>query len=121
VWHVAALKMKGGTGMKTWAVMGCAAVALSVLGTGCVMPMRGSVMAPITLDHVVSDPGVDNAVRPTKHGEAKASAILFFGTGDASIQTAMKAGGITKVHHVDYNVKNILFIYSEVITTVYGE
>ena len=107
--------------MNKWTVAGCAAVALSILGTGCVMPMRGSVMAPITLDHVASDPGVDNAVRPTKNGMAKASAILFFGTGDASIQTAMKAGGITKVHHVDYNVKNILFLYSEVITVVYGE
>jgi hypothetical protein len=107
--------------MKKWAVVGCAAVALSVLGTGCVMPMRGTVMAPIMLDHVASDSIVDNAVRPTKRGDSKASAILFFGTGDASIQTAMEAGGITKVHHVDYNVKNILFIFSEVITTVYGE
>lgn len=107
--------------MKRWAVAGCAAVALSVLGAGCVMPMRGSVMAPIMLDHVASDPGIDNAVRPIKRGESKASAILFFGTGDASVPTAMKAGGIAKVHHVDYNVKNILFIFSEVITIVYGE
>ncbi len=107
--------------MKNWAVMCCVAVVLSVAGSGCVVPMRGSVMGPITVDHVGPGSTVDNTVRPLKRGEAKAAGILFFATGDASIQTAMKAGGITRVHHIDYDVKNILYVYSEVITIVYGE
>jgi len=33
----------------------------------------------------------------------------------------MKNGGITKVHHVDSKVKNILGVYAEYTTVVYGE
>jgi len=107
--------------MKRLAMVCCAATALALVGTGCLMPMKGSIMSPITVDHLSPGEVVDNSVRPIKRGEAKASGILFFATGDASIQTAMKAGGITRVHHVDYDVKNILCVYSEVITVVYGE
>ena len=95
--------------------------AAAVLLTGCMSPMKGSIMGAITIDHIASDASVDNNVRPVKRGEAKATGIILFATGDASIGTAMRNGGITKVHHVDYNVKNILFVYSEVITVVYGE
>ncbi len=96
--------------------------ATAVVMTGCgVIPMKGVSMAPITLDHIASDPIVDNAVRPIKRGEAKSMGVILFNTGDASIGTAMKNGGITKVHHVDYSVKNILFLYNETITIVYGE
>jgi hypothetical protein len=53
------------------------------------------------------------------HGEG--AAIIGIATGDASIEAAMKNGGIKKVHHVDTQVKNILGIYAEYITIVYGE
>jgi len=33
----------------------------------------------------------------------------------------MAAGGITKVHHVDCKVQNILGIYAKYTTIVYGE
>lgn len=96
--------------------------ATAVVMTGCgIIPMKGVAMAPITLDHIASDPIVDNAVRPIKRGEAKSTGVILFNTGDASIGTAMKNGGITKVHHVDYSVKNILFLYNETLTIVYGE
>ena len=78
-------------------------------------------MAVFTVDHVASDPVVDNTVRPAKRGQAKATGIICFATGDASIGAAMRNGGITKIHHVDYDVKNILFLYNEVTTIVYGE
>ena len=107
--------------MRKCAVACCVAVVLAVAGAGCVVPMRGSMMGPITVDHVGPGSTVDNSVRPLKRGESKAAGILFFVTGDASIQAAMKAGGITRVHHIDYDVKNILSVYSEVITIVYGE
>ncbi|MDX9867333.1 MAG: TRL-like family protein [Kiritimatiellia bacterium] len=93
----------------------------ALMTTGCLSPMKGNIMAVITVDHVASDPVVDNTVRPAKRGQAKSTGIICFATGDASIGAAMRNGGITKVHHVDYDVKNILFIYSEVNTIVYGE
>jgi hypothetical protein len=49
------------------------------------------------------------------------SVLALVAIGDASIEAAMKNGGITKIHHVDWDVKNILGIYGEYKTTVYGE
>ena len=46
-----------------------------------------------------------------KMGMAKATAIILFNSGDASIDAAMRNGGITKVHHVNYDVKNIFFLF----------
>ena len=94
----------------------------AVLLSGCgIFPMKGNSMAAITLDHIASDPIVDNNVLPAKRGEAMSRGIIIFNTGDASIGTAMRNGGITKVHHVDYDVKNILFLYNETKTIVYGQ
>lgn len=103
-------------------------IALAMLCAGAVMlsgcgvfPTKGAVIAPITLEHVASAPGVDNSVRPLKRGETVSGGVILFGTGDASIGAAMRNGGITKVHHVDYSVMNILFLYTEITTIVYGE
>ncbi len=99
-----------------------ALVASAVFMTGCgVFPMKGNSMAPITIDHVVSGPEIDNNVLPAKKGMAKSTAIILFNSGDASVGAAMRDGGITKIHHVDYDVKNILFLYNEVTTIVYGQ
>lgn len=96
--------------------------AVTVAMTGCgVIPLKGNSMAAITIDHVASDPVVDNSVRPVKKGVASSKAIILFNTGDASIGAAMREGGLSKVHHVDYDVTNILFLYNEIKTTVYGE
>lgn len=61
------------------------------------------------------------AATGSKRGEAKATGIIGIALGDVSIETAMKNGGITKVHHVDVKVMNILGIYAEYTTIVYGE
>lgn len=42
-------------------------------------------------------------------------------TGDASIEAAAKAGGITKIHHVDFENFSILGIYATFTTVVYGD
>ncbi|HRT29335.1 MAG TPA: TRL domain-containing protein [Kiritimatiellia bacterium] len=97
-----------------------AAVVVSMTGCG-VIPMKGTSLAAITVDHVASDPVVDNSVRPVKKGVASSKAILLFNTGDASIGAAMREGGLSKIHHVDYDVTNILYLYNEITTTVYGE
>ncbi len=97
-----------------------AVVVVSMSGCG-VVPMKGTSLAAITIDHVASDPVVDNSVKPAKKGIASSKAILLFNTGDASIGTAMREGGISKIHRVDYDVTNILFLYNEIKTIVYGE
>jgi len=58
----------------------------------------------------------------SKMGIAKSTSILgIVATGDASMKTAMANGGITRVKHVDYSAKNILGLYGEYTTTVYGD
>jgi hypothetical protein len=60
--------------------------------------------------------------RATKVGTAMAKTVLgLVATGDASIETAMRNGGITRIHHVDYEAKSILFFYGEFTTIVYGD
>ncbi len=41
--------------------------------------------------------------------------------GDASIDAAKRNGKITKVHHVDWQVENILGIIGKYKVIVYGE
>ena len=58
----------------------------------------------------------------SKVGVAKATSILgLVATGDASIKAAADNGGIKKIKYVDYDSKNILGIYGEYTTTVYGD
>jgi len=58
----------------------------------------------------------------SKTGTASCSSILgLVAQGDASITAAMKNGGITKIHHVDYHSTNILGFWAEMTTTVYGD
>lgn len=57
-----------------------------------------------------------------KVGSAEATSILgIIATGDASIDAAAKSAGITKIHHVDEHVTNILGIFSTYKVVVYGE
>ncbi|MBR1609432.1 MAG: TRL-like family protein [Kiritimatiellae bacterium] len=64
---------------------------------------------------------IDNSVRPIKKGEATATGLLLYTEGDASIKAAMQNGGISKIHHVDYKVKNVLGIVGSTTTIVWGE
>lgn len=63
-----------------------------------------------------------NSGKASKVGTAECTSILsLVATGDASIETAKKNGGITKVHHVDWDAENILGIFGRYKVTVYGE
>jgi hypothetical protein len=54
-------------------------------------------------------------------GEACASSILgLIATGDASVETARRAGGITMITSVDGYASSILGIYAKYCTTVRG-
>jgi hypothetical protein len=57
-----------------------------------------------------------------KTGEASGMIILgIFGDVDASMTTAAKAGGITKIATVDTQIKTILGVVTTFTTTVTGE
>ncbi len=56
----------------------------------------------------------------SKKGEACIESILGIARGDASINTAAKQGRIKNITHVDHTAKNILGIYVEYCTIVYG-
>lgn len=64
-----------------------------------------------------------NADSQTKVGKASCTSYVWVvGTGDCSTAAAMKNGGISKIHHVDWEVKSILLgIYKKYTTVVYGE
>lgn len=95
---------------------------LAMCASGCVMTRSDTIMSALTLNVKSPNLGfVDNSVRPAKMGIAKASGILCFCEGDASLKAAMDNGQITKIHHVDHEVKNILGIVGEYTTIVYGE
>ena len=104
-----------------------AAIAAAVLLTGCAQvggPTTSSALGVggIILDHKSpASFNVDNNVQCAKCGKATSKSIVVYTTGDSSLKAAMDAGGITKVNHVDYEVKNIFNIYSEATTIVWGE
>ena len=98
------------------------AAGLVAMASGCVLVGPSNAKSALTLDVQSPDMSfVDNSVQPLKMGTATSSGILCFVEGDASLKAAMDNGGITKVHHVDYKVKNILGIVGSVTTIVWGE
>jgi len=100
----------------------CAFVLASIVAAaGCTCRPNAPVDALLVFDQKGPVAGFDTASPSTKTGTATAEGILVVGFGDASIKKAMDQGKITKVHHVDCEVFNILGIYSRYTTVVYGE
>lgn len=93
----------------------CATLSLG----GCATPYpAGVVYSEFQIPTAVTS----NSGPTTKVGTAECSSYFaLVAVGDASIEAAMKNGGITKVHHVDWQVKNILGIIGKYKVTVYGE
>ena len=90
-----------------------------VLGAGCASTVpQGSCYSDVKLPLTVTS---NTAVENLKVGTATCTS--WFGvyvTGDVSIDAAMKNGKITKVHHVDWRVKNIIG-WAKYTVIVYGE
>ncbi|MBV8880379.1 MAG: TRL-like family protein [Planctomycetaceae bacterium] len=90
--------------------------AASLGGCSMVSPVNGSLYTD------QSGPvSTGAAAGSSKRGEASITSVIGIAVGDASIETAMKNGGITKIHHVDSKARNILGVYAEYTTIVYGE
>lgn len=86
----------------------CAAVSTPVNGA-----LWTNVKAPLSV--------TDNTTKPTLVGRAEATSILgLVATGDASIAAAARNGGITQIHHVDYESRNFFGVVSTFTTVVYG-
>lgn len=95
-------------------------IALGFSTTACAFVTRAPVTGLIYLDTQQGESVASNDVG-TKRGEACATSILgWVATGDASVASAAKAGGITKISHVDSTASDILLVYAEYCTVVYG-
>ena len=97
------------------------AAAILFLATSC-----ATLSTPAGVGALYTDINAGEAVTSNqlgkKVGTAKATNILgLIATGDASIETAAKQGGIKKISHIDSKKKVILGIYGTYDITVYGE
>ena len=64
----------------------------------------------------------DTQARTSTGTSSCESYLWVVAVGDCSVETAMKKGNITKVHHVDSEFKSyFLGIYTRFTTVVYGE
>lgn len=96
------------------------AIALcAVCATGCATPLPlGLLYTKVTLPGAVGN----SELQYSKSATAKCYSVIgVVACGDASINAACHAGGITKVSWVSYSVNNILGTYGVYTTTVYGD
>jgi TRL-like protein family len=98
-----------------------AALALAALN-GCAMAQGGNAQAMGTIYSGYKSPGNLGTAQAGKSGEACISSILgVVATGDASIEAAKKAGGITQIAHVDHEQFSVLGVYATSCTVVHGQ
>jgi len=103
-----------------------AVAALGIGMTGCVGP-GGACTNTALFGGIVDENrapasfNIDNSVKPAKCGKATSKGVVLYTSGDSSIKAAMDNGGITKVHHIDYEVFSIFNLFSKATTIVYGE
>lgn len=89
------------------ALSGCASATMPVTGL-----LYGNVKAPLT---------ATASTETHRVGRASTRSILgIIASGDASIQTAARNGGITEIHHVDYESQNFFGVLAEFTVVVYG-
>ena len=99
------------------------AIAIILLGCGGYGYPVGSLYTGTQVPHGInrnetSGPGKSG----DKHGEACATGILGAAAfGDASLDAAKKAGGVTEIHSVEFHGTNILGLYTQGCTEVHGK
>lgn len=99
--------------------------AVILLVGGTLLSSCAIVRSPLTgflYTSMKSPTAVTNNAGASKVGTAEAMSILgIVATGDASIDAAAKAAGITKIHHVDEEATAILGIIAKYKIYVYGD
>ncbi|HOK03633.1 MAG TPA: TRL-like family protein [Victivallales bacterium] len=96
------------------------ALALTVLAVGgCATAIpQGAIFTDVKLP--VSS--ADGEILYTKSGVSEARSYLgLVAFGDASIEQAVKNGGLKKIKYVDYYANNFLGLIGTYKTTVYGD
>ncbi len=105
--------------MKTTSVAGA---RMLVALNGCAIASGGNSFASGTIYSGYKSPGQVGTAAAGKTGEACISSILgLVATGDASIETAKKAGGITQIAHIDHEQFGVLGVYATSCTIVHGQ
>jgi len=108
--------------MKTtskWMVL----AALTFAAAGC-MPVSGGNGGAMGIVYAGYKMGgnVGTGTGGAKSGTACAKSILgIVSMGDASLEAAKKAGGITTVSDVDHDIFNVLGVYGKTCTIVHGD
>jgi hypothetical protein len=99
------------------------AVVALLAGTGCAsVAYSPRVANAFIYAETKANEGVSDNAAGAKTGEACSSSILgWVTTGDASVPTAMKNGGLKKLSSVDNRYKQILGVYAEYCVVVTGE
>ncbi len=98
-------------------------MAVILLGCGGFGYPIGSLYTGTQTPHGMDRAEVSGAAKTgDKKGEACATGILGAAAfGDASLDAAKKAGGITEIHSVEFHGTNILGIYTQGCTEVHGK
>jgi hypothetical protein len=99
-----------------------AGALMLVTASGCAIASGGNSFASGFVYSSYKSPGQVGTAAASKTGEACLSSILgVVATGDASIESAKKAGGITQIAHVDHEQFGVLGVYATSCTIVYGQ
>lgn len=98
---------------------------LSLLAATALLTSCASVKSPLTgflYNGTKAPVAVTENPLGTKKGEATAISVLgWVAVGDASVQTAARSAGITKISHVDEESTGILGLFAKYKVVVYGE
>lgn len=104
-----------------------ALAGVALLSTGClrapVIPPTGFLFTDIQapLDHDFDETRVLNQGVTTLSGKSRSISILgLVAVGDASANAAARDGNLAVIQSADYKYKNVLGVYQEYVTVVYG-
>ena len=105
--------------MKTWKTI--AIVVGGLMLGGC---LSAPFQPPMGLVSVTKAPlsTEGNWEVGSKTGTASSTSVLgLYATGDCSVATAARNGGLKKVTHVDYAYENVIGIWQKATVIVHGE
>lgn len=95
--------------------------AATVTITALIGCASGTPVSGFVFSDVQGPVNATGALRGNLHGEACAASYLsLIALGDASISAAAKAGGVNQISHVDHTWTNVLGLYAQYCTHVWG-
>ena len=103
-----------------------AAALVALACAGCVKsPVVGGIYTDVkgfAYTDIKDGMAVTGNAGSSKVGTAEVKGYVgLVALGDASIQTAARDAGITRIHHVDYQAKSYVGVYTIYTVIVYGD